>query len=343
MEKSTRLHRLYYRPGEVGAFRGPKALFQAARRHGHKDISFQDCKDFLATQPTYSLYRPRRLNFRRNKIRATYPGDVVQIDIMDMQKFKSSNKYIYVLLAYDTYSKFLQGVPLKNREAPGVLQGLKTFLRGPIGFSAIYWDKEGSFLSRKIQRFLKDAGIHNYTTKSVVKAPGVERSIRTIRTAVQRYFDSTETQKWEAFLPKFIHSYNHRRHSTTKHKPIDLVNDPTIILDTKPQPRRKVKLPPIGSYVRLSRLRGIFEKEASGTWTKEIFRVIRHVTHQPIPMIRVESLDGDPVLGSLYPEEYQPIRFSRPVARVYKVRNDHEFLVSYPGSHAKVWINENKP
>ena len=306
MEKYARLSKIYYKPGEVGAFRGPKALYNAAKRNGlNKDITLKDCKEFLATQPTYSLYRPARRKFPRNKIRANFPGHVVQIDIMDMQKFK--NKYLYVLLAYDTYSKFLQGVPLKNRKPVGIMQGLETFLNGPIGISAIYWDKEGSFLSRKVQRYLKEVGVHNYTTKSVVKAPGVERVIRTIRTAVQRYFEKSGKQKWVDFLPKFIKAYNNRIHSTTKQRPIDLVNDPTIVLDTEPVRRSRVKLPPIGSYVRLSRLRGIFEKEASGTWTREIFRVVRHITSQPIPMIRVESLSGDPVLGSLYPQEYQSV------------------------------------
>ena len=339
MEKHVRLRRLYYRVGEIGAFRGPKALFTSARQHGFNDISLQDCKDFLATQPAYSLYRPARRNFPRNKIRAAAPGQVVQIDIMDMQKFKTSNKNLYVLLAYDTYSKLLQGVPLKNRKPPGIIKGLKTFLRGPIGILAIYWDKEGSFLSQRVQRFLKDVGIHNYTTKSVVKAPGVERAIRTIRTAIQRYFERSGTQKWENFLQNFIKSYNNRIHSTTKHSPMEMINDPTIILDGAKPGRVQMKLPPIGSYVRLSRLRGIFEKEASGTWTREIFRVVRHLTSQPIPMIRVESLDGDPVLGSLYPQEYQSVHFSQPVDRVYKTRGKDEYLVSLPGSTGKVWIN----
>ena len=205
-----------------------------------------------------------------------------------------------------------------------------------LGISTIYWDKEGSFLSRAVQKFLKSVGIHNYTTKSVVKAPGVERAIRTIRSAVQRYFESSGTQKWVKFLPKFISAYNHRIHSTTKHRPIDLVNDPSIVLPVNEPPKAKVLLPPIGSYVRLSRLRGIFEKEASGTWTREIFRVVRHITSQPIPMIRVEDLQGEPVLGSLYPQEYQLVRFPRPVDSVYQARNGNEFLVSPPAS--KKWI-----
>ena len=337
MEKSVRLATLYYLAGDPGAFRGPKALFESARRHGFKDISFQDCKDFLATQPSYALYRPARKNFPRNRIIATFPGHIVQIDIMDMQKFNEFNPFSYVLLAYDTYSKLLQGVPLKNRKPPGILHGLKVFFRGPIGIYSIYWDKEGSFLSKVVQKFLKRVGVHNYTTKSVVKAPGVERAIRTIRSAVQRYFESSGTQKWIQFLPKFIDAYNHRLHSTTKHRPVDLVNDPTIVLPVNLPPKSNVKLPPIGSYVRLSRLRGVFEKEASGTWTREIFCVVRHITHQPIPMIRVEDLNGEPVLGSLYPQEYQQVRFSRPVDRVYQARrNFTEFLVSPPAS--KKWI-----
>ena len=118
-----------------------------------------------------------------------------------------------------------------------------------------------------------------------------------------------------------------------------MINDPTIILDVKQPHRSKVKLPPIGSYVRLSRLRGIFEKEASGTWTKEIFRVVRHLTSQPIPMIRVESITGEPVLGSLYPQEYQLVHFSHPIDRVYKTRGNNEYLVTFSGSTRKVWID----
>ena len=84
---------------------------------------------------------------------------------MDMQKFRDSNRHLYVLLAYDTYSKYIQGVPLLNRKPAGIEEALRILLAGPIGISSIYWDKEGSFLSRRIQAFLRQLGIHNYTTK----------------------------------------------------------------------------------------------------------------------------------------------------------------------------------
>ena len=153
-----------------------------------------------------------------------------------------------------------------------------------------------------------------------MKAPGVERAIRTLRTAIQRYFERSGSQHWEGFLPQFIHAYNHRRHSTTKQRPIDVLFDPTLVDtssitlngDGSSRPallskKSKLNLPPIGSLVRLNRLRSIFDKEASGTFTHELFRVTGHKLSGPIPMIRVEDMRGHPILGALYPQEYQHV------------------------------------
>jgi hypothetical protein len=184
--------------------------------------------------------------------------------------------------------------------------------------------------------------------QSKVKAPGVERAIRTIRTAVQRFFDYSGQQKWVHFLPTFIHSYNHRRHSTTKQRPIDVISDPTILVAQPPHVvASKTALPPIGSYVRLNRLRSIFDKEASGTYTEEVFRVTTHKMQAPIPMIRVEALDGEPVSGSLYPQEYQPVHFdpTQPkVDTVFSTRkkgHQMQYLVSFHGfpSSYRQWID----
>ena len=103
------------------------------------------------------------------------------------------------------------------------------------------------------------------------------------------------------------------------------------------RPRLRVKLPPVGAHVRLNRLRGIYEKEASDTWTEEVFRVLRHKTSTPIPLIYVEDLMGDVVEGGLYPEEYQQVTWNgkRQVDKVIKERkrkgHAREYFVSYRG------------
>lgn len=341
--KSILLEKIYHGRSE-GAFRGPKAIYTEAQKLGHRDISLQDCKDFLRTQPTYGLYRPARRNYRRNPIITHYCGEVVQLDIMDMQRHKAENDgYLYALLSYDTYSKYLSYFPIKDRKPPSILAGLRDLVYNlPFSIANIYWDKEGSFLSRKVQKWLKDNDIGNYTTNSQVKAPSVERVIRTIRTATARYFKMTKTQRWVDFLPQFVSNYNNRDHSTTKHKPIDMANDPMLLVPVRKQVKRKgiARIPPIGSYVRLNKLRGVFEKESRGTWSVEIFRVVAHKLRQSLPMVRLEDLTGEAILGSFYLEEVLSVEWeaTKEVKEVFKTRmrrGAKEYLVSYVGWPSK--------
>jgi hypothetical protein len=169
------LKKIYY-GSTFGALRGPKALLKQAKKQKVRGVTLDKCKAFLASQPVYTKHRPARVNYPRNRIDASYPGDVVQVDIMDMRRWEAENRFPYVLLSYDTFAKFLTGVPLENRKPDSVEAALAaTMDASPFEWVSIYWDKEGSFLSRRIQAFLKDRKIHNYTTKSKVKAPGVER------------------------------------------------------------------------------------------------------------------------------------------------------------------------
>ena len=307
--KQVRLKEIYY-GSSSGAFRGPLALFKQARAQGHADISLKDVKRFLSSQPVYTLYRPARRNYSRNRIEANEPGQVLQVDIMDMQRFAHANNGLkYVLLGYDTYSKYSSAFALKDRTPPSVIKGLAYFIQTlPFSIKQIYWDKEGSFLSRQVQHFLKSKKIGNYTTTGKIKAPGVERLIRTIRMYMQRYFEYSGNSRWIDRLGTFIDTYNERKHSTTKRKPVDLATDPLLQPAKTPSRHAAQNVPPVGSYVRLNRLRGLFDKEASGSWTQEIFKVVAH-NHkdQRYPMLVLQDLVGEQIRGSLYAPEVQAI------------------------------------
>lgn len=341
------LKRIYY-GSTPGALRGADALYLQARKQRIRGVTLGRVREFLSTQPVYTRYRRARKNYPRNPIVANYPGETVQVDIMDMSRQSRGNQNRYVLLSYDTFSKFLSGIPLANRQELLVKNGLQALVNGsPFPWSAIYWDKEGSFLSHRVQSWLKQQKIHNYTTKSIVKAPGVERAIRTLRSLLQRRFEASKSLEWETLLPLMIANYNRRKHSVTKLAPKELAIDPVLIADVPHQqrPPRKIALPPIGAFVRLNRLRGIFEKEASGTWTEEVFRVVRHNTSQPIPLVYIEDLTGMAILGGLYPEEYQHVSWSgqKEIDKVIKTRKRDgkiEYYVSYRGwpRHFNAWV-----
>lgn len=206
-------------------------------------------------------------------------------------------------------------------------------------------------MSKEVQAWLKEEmDIHNYTTTSRVKAPAVEGFIRTLRKALGRYFTWTGTDRWIDFLPKFLSSYNNRLHSTTKRRPLDLAMDPMLLpahKKTLPAYKKKWNLPPIGSCVRLNTNRGIFEKEGAGTWTTELFQVVRHKLNQPIPMVVLVDMGGELIQGAFYPEEVLLVDCDQPkqVEEVMDTRglNGHtEYYVSYKGWPAKFneWVQE---
>ena len=310
-------------------------LYSKAREHG-LDVSMDEVKSFLASQPSYSLYRYARRRYPRNSIIARFPGQVLQIDIMDMQR-DAEDGFKYVLVSYDSYSKYLSTFPMKDRKPSSVIAGLEYLVSSlPFKISNIFWDREGSFRSKIVQNWLKDKGIDNYSTTAVVKSPGVERSIRTLRKAISRNFEMFGTKSWVHFLPKFCSAYNNRKHSTTKQRPLDVANDPLIVIKPKSERSTAPKLPPVGAYVRLNQLRGTFSKESSGAWSPEYFRIKAHKKRAPIPMAIVEDLLGNVIEGSFYAWELQevpwePVKVVDVVHAHRKRKGDKEILVSYVG------------
>lgn len=347
---TTQLAKIYH-GSSAGSFRGPLALYKQARKQG-LDVSLANCKQYLQTIPSYTLYRPARKNYPRNPIIANYCGEVFQIDIMDLSQFRDSNDSLrYALLGYDTFSKYAIAHTLPNRKPTSVQTGLEDFVkRLPFSIVRIFWDKEGSFVSKQIQKWLKDRDIANYTTVAKVKAPGVERLVRTVRTHLQRYFEATGSRRWIDRLQTFLHSYNNRINSTTKQRPLDLVNDPLIVPAKRKHHRDPVTktIPPIGAHVRLNRLRDTFEKEASGSWSRELFKVVGHKTGGPgLHTIKVQDMLGNPVRGSLYLHECQQVSWDG--RKTLEDVLEHRTLpgprrqqlvtfVEYP-EHYKVWID----
>ena len=347
---------------------GPQALFEKAQELGLGHVSLEDCQLFLQSKDEYTIHRPSRRNYPRNRIVANSPGEIVQVDIMDMQRVAEGNDdYRYALVAYDSFSKFLWTRPLANRKPESVLaalQELKAEL--PFAIGSIFWDKvgslyqwcllyscyfqEGAFISKKVQSWLREQSIHNYTTTSKVKAPGVERAIRTLRRRLAIHWEAKKSasKRWLEALPAFVDAYNNRIHSSTRLRPLDLIVDPLLIpKEALPESKgNKVQLPPVGALVRLNKARGVFEKEAVGSWTTEVFRIARHNLFRPIPMAYLEDLQGEPIRGGFYPEELQEVHWNgqRDVDQVLaerKRKGRPQYYVSYKGWPPKFneWVD----
>ena len=61
---------------------------------------------YLRRNKTHSLFKRKRRKFPRRRIITRYPGNIVQSDLIDMQKFSGSNSgYNYILVVIDCFSK----------------------------------------------------------------------------------------------------------------------------------------------------------------------------------------------------------------------------------------------
>ena len=63
---------------------------------------------YLRQNVVHSLHKNKRRNFPRRKIITYYPGNIIQSDLIDMQKYSSSNSgFNFILVVIDCFSQKL--------------------------------------------------------------------------------------------------------------------------------------------------------------------------------------------------------------------------------------------
>ena len=146
------------------------------------------------------------------------------------------------------------------------------------------------------------------------------RFIRTARTYIRRYQNAKNTDKWLEPLKLCVAQYNQTKSRVTGQKPSDIMTKfdadraafrklygTKVEQETTVSPKRAD--PKVGDKVRLSRLKGTFEKEStgSGNWTREYFTVNDVSRGQKLPMYGLVDHKGKPLEGRAYATELQQI------------------------------------
>lgn len=84
-------------------------------------------RKWLQRQEPYSLQRPVRRQYRRNKVVVAGMDDQWDADLMDMTKFKKENDVVQcVLLVIDIFSKYMWMQPLKDKKGPTTARAFET-------------------------------------------------------------------------------------------------------------------------------------------------------------------------------------------------------------------------
>ncbi|GFU57789.1 uncharacterized protein F54H12.2 [Trichonephila clavipes] len=107
------------------SFGGVEALHRSVKGNIVKDV-----KHWLSQKDAYTLHKPVRHKFQRNRVFVSDIDRQFQADLVDMQSLAEFNKgYKYLLTCIDLFSKFAWAVPLKDKFGKSVKSGLEIIFK----------------------------------------------------------------------------------------------------------------------------------------------------------------------------------------------------------------------
>ncbi|XP_048583930.1 uncharacterized protein LOC116613861 [Nematostella vectensis] len=355
------LHQIYYDPRHPAALGGVDKLLRVVRSKG---VSRDRVASWLRSQSSYTLHKPYKRRYSRQRVIVNGKDEQWQADLVDMQKLKSHNDgHKYSLTVIDVLSKYGWAIPLKDKTGPQIVQALTIIFKGGRLPEKLQTDDGTEFKNRTFQTFLSSHGIIFFTTRSEMKASIVERFNRTLKTWMWRWFTHGETRRYVDMLPGLVDNYNHSYHRSIRRAPADVVTyddaqEVWRILygggeQAKSKKGGKRKPAPkfyVGDKVRVSKAKHVFAKGYTPNWTEEVFTIAQRYNDpkQNTYAYRIREYDGTWLEGRFYEPELQAVRFDEEeklyrIEKVLKTRGKgakKEHLVKWRGWPAKYnsWV-----
>ena len=128
-ETDNKLREIYYNPGYSGSLGVCDRLLKRVREL-HLPVTKGDRSSFLAKQQTYTLHKPARKKFSRNKTYGAGIDKQWQADLADMQSLSKANDgFNYLLTVIDVFSKFAWVVHLRTKASSVVVEAFEVLLK----------------------------------------------------------------------------------------------------------------------------------------------------------------------------------------------------------------------
>ena len=312
-QDQKRLQDVYYDPIQPGSFGGIQSLQR------YTNVPVDKITPWLQKQETYTLHRPLRRKFDRERIIVSDINDQWEAVLVDLSGISRVNQqYTFLLTVIDVLSKYAWAVPLKDKTGDSIIRAFQHIFKEGRKPRKLRTDKGTEFTNRKFQIFLKEKGIRFFTSNNETKAAVVERFNRTLKNKMWKYFTANNTRRYTDVLPQLLESYNNTWHRSIKRTPAQ-VNDNNAqdvwqTLYGKLVKKTEHYKFSVGDTVRLSKLKRTFEKGYLPNWTTEIFRISKRMKG---PKYKVVDLLGEEIQGTFLEPELQKVIISED--KSYKV------------------------
>ena len=205
-------------------------------------------------------------------------------------------------------------MPVKTKDGKSVRDAFNSVLRSadPRKPERLQTDKGKEFFNRKFTALMTQNWIHHFASESDQKAAIVKRFNRTLKTRIWTYLSAKRTKKWINALPAILTSYYGSYHRSIGMVPNNVTKDDEDRIwvrlygdgDTYLKRHRKVD---DGAKVRLSRIKGAFDKGYMPNWSREQLTVSSMVpqadkrSRNSRPVYTLKDESGEELRGKWYP------------------------------------------
>lgn len=260
------------------------------------------------------LHRPAEKPKEYRKVVVNGINDTWGLDLAVLTSFAAvNNGYNYWFVCEDIFSRYCWAVPIRKKSAKATMDALQVVLDsvGGIPPRAIWADLERGWYGKDWGQALRNNDVELYTTYSPVGVAPVERLIRTLKNRLWPLMEAAGSYKWVDLLPKVVHDYNNTVHSAlgmTPQQATDPANEAALwhhqydkVVPVMPKGKPRYHS---GEWVRISVVKGKFERGFQANWSDEAFQVRQVLLTNPYTYL-LRAKDGEDIIGSFYEAELQ--------------------------------------
>lgn len=352
----TLLRKLYYGTDNPSCYGGVNNLYRAAKKQ-IPGIKINDVKNFLSKQETYTLHKPVRRRFPRNKI-VTAGLDVDwQADLADLKSLKKYNGgYSYILVVVDVLSKYLWAEPMKNKTASETAKAMSKILtQGRLPWR-LCTDRGKEFKGQQFQLLMDKYDITHFSATSPdVKAALAEIYVRHMKNKLYRFFTAAKTWRYLEILPRIVDAMNQSVCRTTGMAPADVNRDNAETVWQRLYGQETGKKPlfrfRVGDRVRITKEKHKLSKGYLPNFNPEIFLVDKVMTKRTPATYKLKDLAGEDIEGIFYEAELVKVVESgkevREIEKVIKTQErnkDFMYFVKFKNEPVKnnKWVTESE-
>jgi len=308
------LTELYDKPGGSGSFGGVKPLLDEIKRQGRYVVSRKQVDEFLKSREEYTLHKPAPKHYPMQTVRVGGINDMHQGDLICMPNLaKHNDGYGYSLAIIDCFTKFAWVVAIKDKTPDSVIRALKGVYGSRDTPTTFLTDGGMEFDSKMTKKWFKMHDIQFGILHGTHKAFYIERFIRTFKGMLFRYLTLSKGLKYVDKIDDLVLSYNSRYHRSIGMRPIDVTYKNSLKVFERmygsPDSWHTPTTSPtfkVDDMVRISRMKGVFEKGYDETYTREIYKVYKVMSTTP-RQYKLMSLNGDTIDGRFYDKELQHV------------------------------------